>query len=171
MKQKMPAFTLTYFRENPPFAMEEVSIEQPSEAIMAFANAALEVIGKALARHAFTRTQTRIDATSVTLSYRRAAQWVRVEASTDYRDSPAYFNVILGTDGPGIAMTVALWRVVRLTPGLEQAGEYPFPIGESMYQAMEKAASDLKTHGKGFLQRDFSQIREAWDRMLKEINH
>ena len=166
----MPASTLEYFREHPPAETEEVSIEQPSEAIVAFVNTALEVIGKAMERHSFVRTHTRVDAMSVTLSYRRDHQWIRVDASTDYRDSPAYFNLILGSDGPGAAMTVALWRVMRLVPGLENAGEYAFPFGEGVVPGLRQAVSDLEMYGAGFLAGDLAQVREAWERMLREIH-
>lgn len=170
MKRKLPAATLSYFKENQPSEMEEVSIERPSEPIMAFVNAALELIGKAMARHSFVRMKTQVDATSVTLTYRREQQWIRVDASTDYRDSPAYFNLILGSDGPGSAMTVALWRVMRLVPGLEGAGEYAFPFGEGILPGLQQAILDLEMYGAGFLAGDLGKVRDAWERMLKEIN-
>lgn len=136
-----------YLESHPPAPGEVVDVRNAADELSEWAEAALQTVGKVVEENGFTRRRTEVRAAAARIAYTLGQRTVQLEASTDPREGPAYYNVVLVVDGEPGRRAVALWRVVRLAEGTDTAGEYPFPMGAEVVPSLRRAAQDLARHG------------------------
>ena len=104
-------------------------------------------------------------------SYRNGDRYVKVTATTDYRDGPQV-NVEVGEgslDWPEVDWNgVALWQLRgRVWPGRASPGSYPLGSIAGLPDVLAKAATDTEQHAADFLHGDLQRFRSARARVTR----
>lgn len=130
-----------------------------------FARVALKEFDKFLGKHGFRCAAHKLEAHSFSADYRSGNRYISIRASTDPRDGPPHFNVILGEgslDWPESDWnSVALWRLRNFLEQADRGAEYDLAIASSAHQLLEQALSDLVSFEGGFLAGDMTTFRKA----------
>lgn len=156
---------LAFFKRHLKSVEEVVVLQNPDQEHLAFVEVALEVIGRVAEKWGFERTMTKIEKDQTTLVFAKATQKIELRASTDYRDAPFYFNLILWAlleDGEGESWySVALWHMQRVMEGTDVGTEYAFPYKAEVEMSLRNAALDLENFGASFLEGDLEVFEVA----------
>lgn len=159
----MDGLGLSYFKTHSPLSEERVELKQPSAHQLAFADEVLRQLSPIAAKWGFARMLTEVGTYYSTLLFVNQDRAIKVNASTDYRDAPAFYNVILSrlqTDGQW--WSIALWHLARVVDDASNATEFPFPMEESERQAsLMRAILDLESYAETFLKGDFQYFEMA----------
>jgi hypothetical protein len=151
--------------------MQRSRKSQPEKAAMTvFARACREVLAPWLERFGFTQGERQIDRWSARCCFVNGRRYVRVTASADPRDAPAFCNVLLGEGDlswPEVDWNgVPLWQLAR-AQGASDASEYPLDPSGQIPALVERMRLDLERYALDFLQGEvavFTAVRARVNR-------
>lgn len=130
-----------------------------------FAKLALEEFDRFLARRGFVRLSQKVEGQSFTADYLSGIRYISIKASTDPRDSPPHFNVIMGEgslEWPECDWnSVALWRLRNFLEQAERGGEYDLSSASNARKSLKQALDDLVSFDGGFLEGNMTAFRKA----------
>jgi hypothetical protein len=142
---------LRFFQDRTPLPSEKILLKGASPEHLAFADGVLKIVGEVASRAGFERMLTHVEEVYTTVRFQRDDQGIKVFASTDYRDAPDHYNILLEAEIEGCWYSVALWHLKRVVaPGVD-AREYPFPTAEGASESLRTAAAELELYGAAFL--------------------
>ena len=129
-----------------------------------FAKLAVESFDDVLLDRGFQRISRKIERNSFRVDYRSGVRYVSIRASTDPRDDPPCFSVLLGEgslDWPEADWNaIALWRLRNFLAHSDEAAAYV--LGEAPVGALiERATAELLEYGADFLAGDTKSFRQA----------
>jgi hypothetical protein len=139
--------------------------EKPSAEHLAFSESVKQIIGTVLEKYGYSlhKNETKNQHTSIV--YLKPGYFIKIDASTDYRDAPGYYNISLGAGNGAIDYTqwfaVALWWLKKEIEPNADAREYGFPKEADLFSNLSYAKEELLKYGKTILDGDltlFNQI-------------
>jgi hypothetical protein len=137
--------------------------------IATFVAGTRDLIAPWLASFGFSQAEREVGKWTATVSFTNGKRYVRLSANCDPRDTPSYYNVILGEGDlqwPEVDWNgVALWRLARDQRDSE-ASEYLLEAGVAVSDLVERMRADLERYASGFLRGDVS----AFHRVRAETN-
>ena len=141
--------------------------EKPSPEHIAFSEGAKNMIEETAEQFGFHFHRQEIERWFSTVIYRNGQRYIKVSASTHYREYPPfYYNIILGEgDSEDLSEntwnSVALWSLKLSLDPTVAATEYSFPSGHEIQPSLAHARDELLKFGITFLENDLTLFYET----------
>lgn len=136
-----------------------------NDLIKEFGELALTVFEAATMPFGFKLESTKTEQHFFEIVFVNGERYVKVSASSDPREEPSYFNVVLGEGPRGFSESdwnsVALWRLKNLIVSNTRGKEYGLGTSEKLPYVLGHARAELLEYGKAFLAGDLESFRQA----------
>jgi hypothetical protein len=152
---------LDFFRRNKKTKNEIVKTTKPSPEQTLFADTVLEIISPTVEQFGFVRHSTEIETHFTTIIFRKDKQYIKISGSTNPRDYPYFYNIVLGEGDSEDFLewdwnSIALWRLkLKIDPKVK-AKEYEFPLSDKVKFSLANANKELLKYADTFLRGDLT---------------
>ena len=137
-----------------------------------FSKLALSVFNEALSSYDFKKVSKKTESDYCKIVFVNGERYIVITANSDPRDSPAYFNIVLGEGSHSFPDTdwnaVALWRLKNYIDNNDRASEYDLETSKSISGLLELSKIELLKYGADFLANDLRYFRQTRSQMNRD---
>ncbi len=137
-----------------------------------FSKLALTIFKEALSPYEFKKKSKHTESNYCKLVFVNEERYVVITANTDPRDSPAYFNIILGEGSLSFPdtdwNTVALWHLKNYIKNNGKASEYDLDDSKNISELLNYSKEELLKYGADFLANNLGSFRKVRSQMNRD---